>query len=214
MSLHFTEENDAVEDAAQIEIAGMMDVRRRVLREQMIADEVRNELCNAVIEWRGRLNITNDMIRSLRDSDDPNQRNLHNYISRLESFQSVFWCQNCGKMASVGDKPDDCPDIVQPTRTIPTSSAAQLAPKQVPHQSTDFLDQNIPDFLSMDEITIILRGLQQEARKMRDFMNNHSARPVPTAHNYCAPGDDELTDDNNYSDSYYQHPLTADMILQ
>jgi hypothetical protein len=252
MSLHFNESTDACEDPAQMEIAGLMDMRRRALHNQMVADGVKNELCDAVIEWRGKLGIGNNMIRGLRDSDDPVNRSLYNYISKLESFQAVFWCGKCGKMSNVGDKPEGVPTVNSGGGTqastpapAPQSSAPQPTPATFSSQpacatpttpavgESSVLDQDIPEYLSMDETVIVLRGLQYELREMRSRMQKYEQTKPQWA---SVPGRDvqSFVDKYGYveesadlygadsgvepgdggADEYYKQLLTADMLLQ
>lgn len=179
MSLHFGNNDEAQDDAAQIEIAGLMDMRRRALREQMIADEVRNDLCNAVIEWRTKLGVSQATIVALRDCNDADVdvRNAHHalyeYIRRLETFQSVFWCQKCNTMKSVGDKPEGFVESANSAPVVQTPVCNEPV-AQTPNSpaSDNILDAEIPEYLSMDEIVIILRGLQQEVRKLRNRHQN------------------------------------------
>lgn len=183
MSLYFGNNDEAQEDAAQIEIAGLMDMRRRALREQMIADEVRNDLCNAVLEWRAKLGVSQASIAALRDCSDPDsdvrktQHALYEYIRRLETFQSVFWCQKCNTMNTVKDKPEGFSESVPgntsaamnaPLNTPTPTSACDTTACDGTSASDNILDTEIPEYLSMDEIVIILRGLQQEVKKLRN----------------------------------------------
>lgn len=207
MSLQFGEDHDPSEDPAQIEIAGLMDARRAALHRQMVADGVQNELCNAVLEHRGKLGITQRRLNKFRDSSRGKDQKLFDYIRKLESFQSVFWCPKCHEMNSVAEKPADFSDTPVVGRS-PAPNAALPTPVVAPRPviSDSVLDNDIPDYLSMQEITTILRALQSEVRALRD----KDAASMSTQYaDLTNPGDWQT----DAPDGYFGHDLSAGDLL-